>query len=549
MAGWKPHVGFQSIALDARYVVDELFLGGDRGGGKSAVMLADYAINVQEHPDPKTGEILPGPCRPWQGVIFRRHYNEFNTLIERSKEVFYGLFGDRDQGGRAKYLEGDKRWVFYDEKGKQYPDVSLELFPVERDSDIDKFIGLEKQFVGWDELPQWASPKPYQHMMASMRAGKQGIPIRCRSTGNPGGAGIGWIKKRFNIPDGDKDEARAASGKPILWKDGRSGKQLVRMFLLSLREENEALKRSDPLYEARVAAAVEGDTQLEKAWLDSDFSALFGQFFRLFSDKIHKVDPLEVLAPHNGIIPPYWKLDAWLDYGDGAAPTSFALVTTTPEDKSYVLAEYYDWSEYASDHASACEELYRSCPYTKGRKPSKVWADSQIFYTRVAANRGQMDKRVSDVFKREAGLNVVPSNKDRISGWRHLKNLIGWKQNDDGVFVREPTLYYFPECENFEREIKDAVHATTGNPEDLDKGCSDHALDGVRYWAMGARKPQRLNLEKLKQRLAEKNGATFTGMMKQAKDARRGTGYIPAPYISNVETSDIDQQLDEMVAG
>lgn len=487
MSGWKPNIGFQTIALDLRYTVPELGIFGDRGGGKTGVVLADYAMNVLEHPDPVTGEIKEGPCRPWKGIVFREHYKEFETLIERTKDVYYGLFGNRDDGGRAKYLEGEKKWVFYDEKGRPYPDVFQLLFPIDHESDIDQFIGQEFQHIIWEELPQFPTLRPYFKMMASLRTGKPGIPIRVRATGNPGGPGIGQVKERFGIPDADKDAARRESfenGKYI--KDPKTG--IVRAYLVGLHEENIPLRKADPNYRNRVLAAVEGDAQLEKAWVHSDFSALFGKYFRLFRPEIHRVDPVEVLAPYGGVFPPYWKLDGWLDYGDGAAPTSFNLVVTSPENVSYVIAEYYDWNEYPSAHAAACEDLYRGCPYTKGRKPARVWADSQIFYTRIAAQAAQMNKRVSDVFRREAGLNVIPSNKDRMSGWRQVKELIAWKMNDEGEFTRRPQVYYFPECVNFEREMKDAVHSERGNAEDIDAGCSDHALDGFRYWAMGARK-------------------------------------------------------------
>jgi hypothetical protein len=145
---------------------------------------------------------------------------------------------------------------------------------------------------------------------------------------------------------------------------------------------------------------------------------------------------------------------------------------------SYLIAEYYDVGEYPSEHAAACEDLYCSCPYTKGRKPARVWADSQIFYTNIAAQRASLNKKVSDVFRREAGLNVVPSNKDRKAGWRHMKELLAWKKNEQGVFTRTPSLYYFPECVNFEREIKDAVHSETGDREDIDNdGSRQHVRD------------------------------------------------------------------------
>jgi len=495
---WKPHIGFQTAALDAKLFVDELIMAGDRGGGKTGALLADFALDVNLG-------------AKWKGVIFRKTTDEFETLIERSKEMYLDMFPG------AKFLEDDMLW-------KLPTGATLQFFHMHRDSDVDRFVGQERTWIGWDELPQFANPKPYLRMLASVRTSGKNIPMRVRSTGNPGGPGIGWIKQRFQIDDKDP---KGSSGKLIT--DSRTG--LTRMFLLSLYSENKTHQKQDPNYRKRLLAATEGDPELEQAWIHADFSALFGAYFRLFDETIHCADPLEVLHPYGGTIPPYWKLDAYLDYGDGAAPTTFGLVATSPENKSYVLSEYYDFGEYASEHAAACENLYRHCPYTKGRKPARVWADSQIFYTRIAAQQGQMDKRVSDVFRRQAGLNVVPSNKDRMAGWRHLKELLAWKKDDTGALAREPMLYYFSECENLARELKDAVHATTGNRGDIDKGCSDHALDGIRYWSMGARKGIPYNAQREREKKADATGMTFNATMQQAKRLRRGIYHPIAPYI------------------
>jgi len=481
---WGPQIGFQSQSLATRLFVDELFMGGDRGGGKTSALLGDFAQDV------KLGD-------KWKGILFRRTTDEFETLIERSKEMYYDMFGKK-----AVYLEDAMTWKF--------PGGStLQFHHMHRDGDVDKFVGREYVWIGYDELPLFPSPKPYLKMLASVRTSGKNIPARVRSTGNPGGIGIGWIKQRFEI---DERDIENSSGRLIT--DPRT--KLTRMFLLSLYKENRIHQKANPNYRNFLLAATEGDPELERAWVYADFSALFGQYFKVFNEDIHKVDPVELLAPYGGVFPPYWKLESWLDYGDGAAPTSFGLVITSPEDKSYVIGEYYDFGEYPSQHAAACEDLYRSCPYTKGRKPIRVWADSQIFYTRIAAQQGQLDKKVSDVFRRQAGLNVVPSNKDRMSGWRHLKELLAWKKNEQGVFTREPQLYYFPECENFEREMKDAVHSTTGNRGDVDKGCSDHAIDGARYWAMGARKGV------MPKETPKAGVVTFNDHLQRAKLRRRG---------------------------
>ena len=484
---WTPHVGFETIALDGRYVVHEMFLGGDRGGGKTGSILADYLLNVLEHRDPDdVRKILPGPYRPWKGILFRRTFAEFETLIERSKEVFYGILGDRKQGGRAHFQEGELKWQFYDERGNEYHDVYLQFFHMEHDNDVDRWIGTEWQWVGYDELPQWASPKPYLKMFASMRAAKPGIPIRVRSTGNPGGPGIGWIKERFQIPDGSKEVVARRSGVPIITKDPRTGRELVRMFLLALRQENLTLRRNDPYYEARLAASVEGDPELEKAWIHADFSSLFGAYFKIFNADVHCVDPQDVFP--GGVVPAHWKVQGYLDYGENA-PTAFGLMASDEFGTHIQVAEYYNAGEYASYHAGAIRDLIKNCPYTQGRTPTVVWGDSQMWYTRANAQAAALDRTVADIFKREAGLHLIPSAKgpgSRVRGWRWIKDLLAWTKDADGNLLRKPRLYCTLECGNLIRELRNAVYSDTGDREDLDKGCSDHALTGLNYFVTGA---------------------------------------------------------------
>lgn len=517
MAGWKANVGFQTIALDARYVIPELGIFGNRGGGKTGVVLADYAMNILEHPDPKTGKILQGPCRPWKGIVFRKHYKEFETLIERTKEVYYGLFGNRDDGGRAKYLEGDKKWVFYDEKGKPYNDVFQLLFPVEHDADIDQFIGQEFQHVIWEELPQWASSRPYFKMMASIRAGKPGVPMRVRSTGNPGGPGIGWVKEWFGIPDGSAQEAKRASieNQKII-TDPRTG--IVRGFLVGMLEENQPLLNNDKGYQARLLQATLGDPELEKAWVHSDFSALFGQYFKVFSPNIHKIDPEDFFP--GGRLPAHYKLYGHLDYGENA-PTAFGLWAVNPEGERFLFEEHYQAGEWAGYHAGAIKDLCANSPWTGGRMPSIVFADSQIWHTRSAENATARNRTVAKIFENEGGLRLRPSVKgpgSRVRGWRFMKQCLSYVIDGAGRMIKKPTLYYAGHCENWEREVKNAVFSDKGDKEDIDSGCDDHHLTGTIYFLGGSQR----SIRPPEETPEEASYATLNYYRQQAKNRAKG---------------------------
>ena len=446
---WSPQIGSQLDFIELRQCVPEAIIAGDRGGGKSAVLIADAALAKIEQ-----GEAF-------KGILFRRHLGEFETLLERSKEVFYGYFPE----GEAKYLAGDQRWVFKDGS-------SLQFAMMEHDTDVDKHLGLEYTWIGFDELPQWPRPRPYLMMLASLRTAKKGVFVRVRSTGNPGGTGIGWIKKRFNIPDSPEDCA-AASGELVA--DETTG--LNRVFVYSRLKENKILLQADPYYQQRLAASVEGDPELRKAWIDADFSALFGQYFKVFDPDVHCVSPYDLWP--DGLVPPNWRILGSLDYGENS-PTSFGLWAISHEGVHVRMAEYYEAGEWAGHHAGRIKDLCQQCPYTRGRMPEVVWADSSIWNTRANMNGAVHNRFISDVFKGEAGLRLRPSVKgpnSRVQGWRYLKQVLADRQ-----------ILYFEECHDFEDEMKNAVFSEKGDREDIDETCGDHALDETRYLIMASRR-------------------------------------------------------------
>ncbi len=448
---WSPQPGPQTYAITTKAFCDELLFGGSRGGGKSEFMLMDFMQDVKEWKG------------KWHGILFRRSYPQLDDIVQRAQEVYRIVFG---QDG---WRQGDYTYRF--------PGGStLKFRHLDNDADAANYLGHSYGWVGFEELTQWPTDGPYKKLLATVRSTHKDLPKRIRATSNPGSVGHGWVKKRFIDPDKNGS---------VLFREKKSG--MTRMFIKSLVTDNKLLLQNDPGYIGRLVAAAAGNKQLLKAWLYGDWDVFFGQFFSSFDPNVHKADPLKVFS--NGKVPSHWRIEGSLDYGE-SSPTAFGLWATNEYGESYLLAEYYKAGLWLSEHVAGIWTLCQHCPYTEGRMPERIWSDPQIFYTRASANSASQNRMVSDVFKNDSRgqLKLVKSNRDRLSGWRFLKNELAVKHGPEGELIRRPKLYYLPECEEFEREMLGAVYAgSEENPsEDMDTDGSDHFCDSTRYFVMGS---------------------------------------------------------------
>jgi len=72
---WEPQPGAQTDAIMVDWC-DEVFYGGERGGGKSDFQLGfqeDGAMRYKEH---------------WRGIMFRKTYTELEELQSRAIEIY-----------------------------------------------------------------------------------------------------------------------------------------------------------------------------------------------------------------------------------------------------------------------------------------------------------------------------------------------------------------------------------------------------------------------------------------------------------------------------
>jgi len=173
----RPSPGMQEKALACGAY--ELFCGGAAGPGK-------------------TWALLMMPLR-WVGLptfraaLFRNTFRELErTLVEKSFGVYKPL--------GARYFASDHLWEFPS-------GATIEFAYLERDPDVHRFQGAELNFAGFDELPHFTEYQ-YRYIQSRLRS-SDSVPIRLRSTGNPDGPHLEWVRRRFapwidgEVPDGE----------------------------------------------------------------------------------------------------------------------------------------------------------------------------------------------------------------------------------------------------------------------------------------------------------------------------------------------------------
>lgn len=159
----------------------EVFYGGAARGGKSDYLLMAALQYVDQ----------PG----YSAVIFRRTLTDLSkddALIPRSHEWLAGTDASwHETAGRA---HGGKTWAFPS-------GAKLSFAFMDGPRDHLSHQGAAYQFVGFDELTHWPNPDQYTYLFSRLtRLEGVDIPLRMRSTSNPGGPGHNWVKQRFIKP-------------------------------------------------------------------------------------------------------------------------------------------------------------------------------------------------------------------------------------------------------------------------------------------------------------------------------------------------------------
>lgn len=455
---WKPQPGPQTALIACP--VFEVFYGGARGGGKTESSIGDWL----EH-SAKYGE---GAI----GIFFRRKLVQLAEVIARTKQLFPKL--------GAKYNEQQKTWTMAN-------GARLKFAYLEKDSDAEEYQGHSYTRVYVEEVTNFPSPGPIDKLRATLRSGA-GVPVGMRLTGNPGGAGHNWVKKRYIDPNPTGYKILQEST-PIEYFDPDTGetiKQVVslsRVFIPSKIKDNALLMRNDPTYILRLRQS--GSAALVKAWLEGDWNIIDGAFFDNWdSDVIIK--PLDLLSE----IPRHALRFRSFDWGS-AKPFScgwWAVADGT-------------WGGLPKGALLRYREWYGATGANKGLKMTADLVAEGI----LAREKGEhITYGVADpsIFIRNGGPSIMESmllkgcswkkaDNKREAGWAQMRMLMGnvplllddtGKPDVTGPRT-DAMIFCLETCEDSIRTIPTLQH-DEDKAEDLDTEAEDHAADDWRYGVM-----------------------------------------------------------------
>lgn len=439
---WQPQEGPQTALLACP--VFEVFYGGARGGGKTESSIGDWLQHSAQYGE---GAI---------GIFFRRKLVQLAEVIARTKQLFTKL--------GAKYNEQQKTWTMAN-------GARLKFAYLERDSDAEEYQGHSYTRVYVEELTNFPSPGPIDKLRATLRSGA-GVPTGMRLTGNPGGAGHNWVKKRYIDPD--PAGYRILTEETEIEVDGV--KQIValsRVFIPSKIGDNQLLMRNDPTYILRLKQS--GSAALVEAWLKGNWDVIDGAFFDEWDESRH------VIGTNVGLplLKPSWLRFRAFDWGS-AKPFScgwYCVIEETTPLGDFILpkgalVKYREW--YGS---------------TGPNKGLKMTADlvAQGIVNREAGERIRYGAADPSIYIRDGGPSIGETMAIHRCSWRRADN----KRKAGAEALRQrlvgvdgnPMIYFLDCCEDTIRTIPTLQH-DEDDPEDVDTEAEDHAYDETRYAVM-----------------------------------------------------------------
>lgn len=448
---WQPNPGPQTWLIQCP--VQEVFYGGARGGGKTDGVIGDWL----EHSN-RYGEFAVG-------VFFRRTHKQLDEVIARTKQLFKSL------GATFRDLPHSE-WTMAN-------GARLKFRYIQDDKDAEEYQGHSYTRIYIEEVTNFPSPKPINLLRATLRpVGGSDVPCCMRLTGNPGGPGHHWVKKRYIDP--------APKGFKILtesFSDPVSGKKIPmhRMFIPSKVQDNPKVGSN---YVGALYQAANGDQSILKAWLKGDWEIIQGSFFDCFNPAIHVV-PRDIWR----VLPPGLQRFRAFDWGS-AKPFSVGwyAISDGSVHCDGILFPPGAFIKYREWYGSAGGDD----PNVGVKMSAEAVALGIVAQERMFSERIAYGSADPSIFIRNGGPSIAETmlragvswrkaDNKRIPGWEEMKHrLVGAAHPGEPV---TPMLYFSAQCEDTIRTLPILQHDDK-DMEDLDTDGEDHAADETRYACM-----------------------------------------------------------------
>ena len=417
---------------------EEVLYGGAAGGGKSYALRAYGVSYCMSNPGAR-------------GVLFRRTYPQLEEthLIEIQKEVPSSV---------AHFASARHDLIF--------PNGSILMFRFcEKDDDARRYDTAEFDFMLFDELTHF-SQFQYTYLSSRCRSTRPWWPgPRLRAGATPLGIGHDWVKGRWRI-----DDPQSGATPFDVWRAPVSEGGMTRQFIPARVTDNRTLFDADPGYLERLRALPWEEYQAKAL---GNWRVLTGQFFMRWRPEIHVIAPFA--------IPNDWDRFMCVDYGFDAPYAVLWFARPPGGDHIFVYREHYGRGVALSGQIRRARQIVADTQ----EKVRAIVLDPSMF---GAVNvKGDRISPMSADWEAEFGTEtrVVPGGKDRVAGWRLMRELIDWQEAPTGGVLVPPKMRVFSSCPNLIRTIPGLIQDPQ-RPEDLDSDGEDHAADALRYGVMHA---------------------------------------------------------------
>ncbi len=465
---WTPFPGSQERFLSCP--VWECLLHGNRGGGKTDVLLMDFLQEVGK-----------GHGIDYKGLLLREATTELGDVITKTKKWIPRIFPS------AKYNNQKKTWTFEDGE-------TLWLNYARVPDDYEQYHGHEYPWIGWEELTNHPFDTLYLKLMSCNRSSNPNIPRKYRATCNPSGPGHQWVKSRFI--DVTKPEQIFNEEIEVTYPDENGIEitkieTIARTHIQSYAAENKALMKADPLYMAKIYTLTKDDSMLRKAWIEGSWELIIGGFFTDVWDKeIHVLPTFK--------IPQSWSLGRSFDWGsskpwsvtygfqsNGEQPNPAHLgglvLPYIPRGSIIVPTEIYGWNGKVNEGDQATSQQIAQRVLTVDNTLLTEYnarcipgpADTSIWEVRdgtsIAANLRTHGCHWTKAYK---------GSGSRIAGWSIIRQMLGAAKRQE---LESPHLYFLAAAQHHIRTLPQ-MQRDKKKPEDIDTDLEDHAMDSLRYF-------------------------------------------------------------------
>lgn len=394
-----------------------------------------------------------------EGLLLRENWDELNKTHLRKMEREVPLLG-------GKFYKSDRMAMFPHKGGE---DSIIDCGHMADTEAVSRYLSTEYGAIVPDEASQYpVDPDGVTPLgELSTRARKvytdvngQTVRPRFMPVSNPGGPSAGWLKDMFISHEPDLEKYPAL--KPRFDEEGRQigGYRADQWAYIPAKLDDNPYQ--DEEYAETLAVLSKWRYEQLR---HGDWDVFGGQFFSEWLGRVH----VQSVPVTDGVS---WF--ASLDWGYNA-PGCCLWWACLPDGHYHIAREHKFQAKSAEVVAGELKAITREL-----RAKLRYIAADPALWQKTGHGRGES---VAETLQRH-GLPVLKGDNDRFNGWMRCHELL--REAPDGT----PWLTVDPGCRYLVRSIPGQRSAKT-DPDDVDTGGDDHAVDAWRYGAMSRPAPGR----------------------------------------------------------